>query len=230
MATAKKLLNQAIRRLNELSTAAPIRWTRAELLVFLNDALFELNLIAADNQDTITITADSTHNIYDLPDGVVAPLSVRTTEGYLLRQQLYDIDNEADWEGDNEKRLHPRSWAPVGLGKIIIFPRPLSNTTIYVEVLAFHDPIGDVELDLPTRPEYDPAVEDFVVSRAMFKEGGAEFQQALVYYNRFVDAVQELSGRNVIRSLPSWDIRESKLSETSLREGAPKIKVAEEPQ
>jgi hypothetical protein len=223
MATASELIDQAIRRLNEMNnTAAPIRWTRPELLVFLNDALFELNLIAADNQDTIEIIADSTHNIYDLPAGTVAPLSVRTTHGYLLRQQVNDIDNEADWEASNAIRLWPRSWSPVGLNKILIYPRPLVSVTLYVEILEFHDPIGDVALNLPVRPEYERAVEDFIVSRAMFKEGGAEFQQALIYYTRFIEAVQELSGRNVIRSLPSWDIRESKLSETSLREGAPK--------
>jgi hypothetical protein len=227
MATARELIDQAIRRLNEMNnTAAPIRWTRPELLVFLNDALFELNLIAADNQGTITITADSAHNVYDLPPGTIAALSVRTVDGYLLRQQVNDIDNEADWESDKAVRLRINSWAPIGLTKILIYPRPLIGTIIYVEILAFHDPIEDVDLNLPIRPEYERAIEDFIVCRGMFKEGGAEFQQALVYYSRFIDAVQELSGRNVIRSLPSWDIREGKLSETSLREGAPQPKVA----
>ena len=229
MASARELIDQAIRRLNELNPEIPIRWTRSEILGFLNDALFELNLIAADNQDIIPIIVDSTHNIYDLPEGTVAPLSIRTSFGYLLRQQVNDIDNEADWEADNAVRMKIQSWAPVGLTKILIYPRPLMETVIYVEILAYHAPVEDADEELPTRPEYERAIEDFIVSRAMFKEGGAEFQQALQCYERFVGAAQELSGRNVIRSLPSWDIREGKMSDTSLREGAPKSKVQGNP-
>jgi hypothetical protein len=220
MATAHHIIDQAIRRVNELNPDAPIRWTRDEMLLWLNDALFELNLIAADNQDTVTITADNTHNIYDLPTNVVAPLTVRTDHGYLQRQQAVDMDNETDWEDAAAVRQFIQTWAPIGLTKILIYPRPIANTSVYVEVLSFHDPMLDVELDMPVRPEYERAIEDFMVSRAMFKEVGAEFQQALVYYGRFAEAIQQLSGRNIIRSLPSWDVIESTLSRTSVREGA----------
>jgi hypothetical protein len=224
MGTASGILDQSIRRLNELSTTSPVRWTRAELLVFLNDGMAELNLIAADFQDTHAVAIDNTETVWDLPEAVVGPFSVRTPDsGYLLRQLIEDLDKETDWEDPVYQRMHPKCWATLGMEKIIITPRVNNATTIYVECLTQYSSVPDAAVDMGSwiRPEYEQAIEDFVVSRAMFKEGGAEAVQAISFYARFLDTVQQLSGRNIVRRYPAWDVGpEAMTSQTTPRGGA----------
>lgn len=221
MGLANAILDQSIRRLNELSTTSPIRWTRAELMVFFNDAMDELNLIAADYQTTDPVAINNTSNVWSLPTSVIGPFSVRVGN-YLIREHLEDLDKDSQWEDPMVARMNPKTWSSLGLSKIIITPRPTVAAIAYVEGLSQYSVVPDAAVDMISwiRPEYERSIEDFIISRAMFKEGGAEFQQAMVFYNRFLDTVQQLSGRNVIRRYPSWDVTETKLSETTLREGA----------
>ena len=224
MGFANAILDQSIRRLNELSTSSPVRWTRAELMVFFNDGMAELNLIAADYQETHSIPIDNSSTVWDVPEAVIGVFSVRCgNSGYLFRQFVEDLDKESDWEGPYVQRERPKSWAPMGLEKVIVTPRVNNATTIYVEALTQYSVVTDAAVDMIAwiRPEYEQAIEDFIVSRAMFKEGGAEAMQALPVYARFLDAVQQLSGRNVVRRYPAWDVGpEAMPSETTLRHGA----------
>lgn len=224
MGFANAILDQSIRRLNELSTTSPVRWTRSELMVFFNDAMAELNLISADYQSTDPIAIDNTSNVWTLPTSVVGPFSIRVGE-YLLREYIENLDKDSQWEDPMMIRMRPKSWATLGLSKVIITPRPAAATTAYVEGLSQYPIVPDAAVDMIAwiRPEYERSIEDFIISRAMFKEGGAEFQQATVFYSRFLDTVQQLSGRNVIRRYPSWDITEAKTSATTLREGADSV-------
>jgi hypothetical protein len=203
MALVNELIDQVLRRLDELSTTAPVHWTRAEILVFVNEALSELNLIAWEFQDTAEITFNTNDNVYNNPTTILAPISVRAPN-YLRRQTADDIDHEVKWDSPSEKRLHSRTWAPLGLNKIMIYPRPLGSLTGYVEGIIEHVPVTDSAMDLPTRPEYDGALEDYCVERATFKEGPSELEQASRHYKNFLDQVQECSGRNVIRMYPRY--------------------------
>lgn len=225
MGTASAIIDQAIRRLNELSTTTPIRWTRPELLVFLNDGMAELNLIAADYQETHSLTVDNTATVWDLPEAVIGTFSVRSPHGYLIKQFVEDLDKEYEWEDPSFQRLYTKYWASVGLEKIVVTPRVSNSTVLSVEALTQYDPVPDAAVDMIAwiRPEYEKAIEDFIVSRAMFKEGGAEAQQALQFYARFLDTVQQLSGRNIIRRYPAWEVGpEALTSEMTLRKGAEK--------
>lgn len=219
MANANEILDQAIRRLNELVPATPVHWTRPELLVFLNEGMSELNLITADYQRTVGVAVNNTANVWDLPAGVIAPLSVRLEDRYLRREAIEHLDKEMRWEASDAVRLNAKTWCPLGLYKVIVAPRTIGARTLNVEVLQEHPQVADAAVPIPLRPEYERALEDYVVGRALFKEGGAEFQQGLVCYNRFLDVVQQLSGRNILRSYPAWDVQpETKTSETTLRE------------
>jgi hypothetical protein len=111
----------------------------------------------------------------------------------------------------------------VGLEMVIVVPWTFGSVPIIVEALTQYPPVLDESIDLATylRPEYEIALTDFIVSRAMFKEGGQESTQALSIYARFLDAVQQLSGRNIIRRYPSWDVGpDVETSPTTLRGGA----------
>lgn len=220
MALANEVLDQSIWRLNELVPATPIRWTRPELLVFLNDGIHELNLLSGDIQRTVQIIINNTANVWNFPAGIIAPLTLRVETKYLYRESVENLDKEDDWELPTKIRMDPTTWAPLGLYKFVIYPRPINARTINAEVFHEHIPVTDAAVALPVRPEYERCLEDYVVSRAMFKEGGAEAQQALVFYNNFLDTVAQLTGRNIVRSYPAWDARPAtQISETTLRGG-----------
>jgi hypothetical protein len=221
MGNVRTIIDQVARRLNELYPDDPEHWLRDELLVFLVDGLTELNLIAGEIQRTVTVTLNSTDNIYALPATVIAPMSCRVDGYYLQKQALTELDNELDWEQAGLNRNRPATWCGFGLTQILIHPRPLAAKTALVETLSMHPDLTnpDTATDLDIRPEYEPALEDFMLHRAMFKEGGAEFQQAQLFYVRFLDAVQFLSGLNVLRRYPAWDVApETELSEVAGRE------------
>jgi hypothetical protein len=218
MATTAQIIDQAIRRLSELSVTVPVHWTRAELLDYLTEAVNELNLIAAEIQTTEPINTANDVNVYNLAVTAIAPMALRVNGKYLLKQPVLDLDNEADWEGDDEERKDIKIWCPLGLQKIIIWPRPIFQpTALMVEELSQHPAIVDGATNLIIRPEYESAIEDYMVHRAMFREGGPEVDQMEPFYARFLDQVQQLSGRNIIRRYPAWDVEpETKTSETTL--------------
>lgn len=211
---ADDLITNILKRLDELDATAPIHWTRAEILVFVNDAIAEFNLIAWEFQGTETISIDTTHNIYNVPTSMIAPVSVRD-ENYLRRYLLDDLDKEARWENSDENRMQAKAWAPIGLNLLAIWPRPLAAKSIYIEGIIEHTPVADASDDLPVRPEYEAAIEDYCVERATFKEGGQPLGQAGTLYEHFLDSVQLASGRNVIRMYPKFSL--AKVSDESLR-------------
>lgn len=215
MATVAELISQVLRRLDELDPATPVHWLREEILVFVNEALTELNLIAWEFQDTATVTLDDTHNVYDQPSAILAAVTVRAPN-YLRRQTADDIDHEVRWDSPTAKRLNVRTWAPLGLNKFMIYPRPLGSLSAYVEGIVEHTPVTDSAMTLPVRPEYESAIEDFCVERATFKEGPSELEQAGSHYKNFLDKVQQASGRNVIRMYPRYS--SGIVSDDNLRE------------
>ncbi len=207
--TVEQLITQILRRLNELDPEHPVRWSRDEILVFVNDAIAELNLIAWLVQANSTKTIDSTHNVYDYPTEVLAAFSLRVGTKYLWRTTVSDLDAEARWEDSTETRLEPKQWATLGLDKFVIHPRPLSDLTAYVEALIEHTELEDDDTALPVTSEYEPLIEGYCVERAEFKEGGAELSQAGQQYADFLDGAQELSGRNIVRSYPRFTAEET---------------------
>lgn len=211
---ANTLITNILKRLDELDATAPIHWTRAEILVFVNDAISEFNLIAWEFQGAETISIDSTHNIYNVPTAMIAPISIRD-ESYLRRYLLDDLDKEARWENSDENRMQAKAWAPVGLNLLAIWPRPMTTKSIYIEGIIEHTPVTDTADDLPIRPEYEAAIEDYCVERATFKEGGQELGQAGALYEYFLDSVQLAAGRNVIRMYPKYS--RANISDESLR-------------
>src|SRR5919109_1947201 len=209
MGTGAGIITQALNRLDN-----PTRWTRAELLVFLNDALHELNLVAGAFQSAATITVTGTANVYAAPSGTVAPLAISSSGRYLLRRTISDLDDESDWEKPEAARLRVSDWAPLGLTKIVIFPRPLSSTILSVERLTEHTAATDGTTALPLPSEYDSALEDYVVGRALFKEGGPEVAEGAALHKRFLDTVQELAGRRSVQNYPVLEVAKTATAPT----------------
>jgi|GEM_PF-3036219 hypothetical protein len=205
MATVAEIISQVLRRLDELSTTVPVHWTREEILVFVNDALTELNLASWIFQGSKALALTTIDNVYDQPAGIIAATGVRCPN-YLRRETLYNLDLEAKWDSAGENRNNVETWCPLGLNKLLIYPRPLVAKTAYVEGIIEHTPVTDNSDPLPVRAELESAIEDYCVERATFKEGPSEISQVGNLYKNFLDKVQAESGRNVIRMFPRFSV------------------------
>jgi len=215
MATVAEIISQVLRRLDELSITTPVHWTRGEILVFVNDSLTELNLISWIFQGTKTLTINATDNVYDQPDGVVAAITIRCPN-YLRRESVFNVDLEAQWDSPSANRKDVQTWAPIGLNKFLIYPRPLVPKTAYVEGIIEHTPVTDSSDPIPVRAELESAIEDYCVERATFKEGAAGMVQVGPLYKNFLDKAQQEAGRNVIRMFPRFSM--GVVSEESLKQ------------
>jgi hypothetical protein len=204
MATVSEVIDQILRRLDELSTTAPVHWTRAQVLVYVNDALNELNLIALEFQGSASLSINSTDNVYDVPDEIVAIAAVHVDREYLMRSTVDDLDKEIPWEKSDQVRIKVQHWAPLGLNKILIARRPHVEKTATLEGVLQHTAVTDSSESLPCRDEYVPIIEDFSVERATFREGGYELNHASGLYTNFIAVSQDLSGRNVASSFPRY--------------------------
>ena len=234
-------IDQIMRRLSELSVSAPIRWSRSEILLFINDGIAEFNLITGEIQGTETIellaaqgnaltvsdtfapTGDAPYETYLLgPDAVtgenlfslqsdvcIAPIAVRVNQKFLRPvKSTQDLDKEADFEQADQIASAPSQWCPLGLDKIILHKRSITpGQTAIVTELVHPDPVIDSgSSSIPLPDEYAAALDDFVVSRALFKEGGPEAKQGVQFYDQFLDVAQQRSGRNTIRRYPPWTV------------------------
>jgi hypothetical protein len=199
MIFTNQVINQIIRQLSELVVATPVHWTRSEILVWVNDGIIELNLIAGEIQDYDTITLSTSSNVVNLTSRIIAPLVVSINGIDLRRQTIADLDRETDFELTNQVATEPKTWCPFGLTKIIIWPRPTSPVDVNVYGPVVNTPVTDAAVPIPLRDEYVPAIQDYCVFRGLIKEGGAETQQGVQFYSRFLDTVSQLSGRNIVR-------------------------------
>lgn len=202
------LITQVLARLDEVNPLVPIHWTRGEILVYVNEALSEMNLVIWEFQSTATLAITPSANVYDCPASMIAAIAVR--DGKYLRQETFDsLDKSVPWESPAAKRISPISWAPLGLNKLIIYPRPHVAKSITVEGLIEHTPVTDSAMAIPASAEYESAIQDFCVERATFKEGVQELYQASSLYKEFLESIQTRSGRQVLPSPQMFAIEQT---------------------
>jgi hypothetical protein len=204
MATAEDVISQVLRRLDELDPDSPVRWTRPEILVYLNEALTELNLISLEFQGSADLSIDSSNNVYSVPDPIIAISTVYIDNRYLRRTTVDQLDYEIKWDVSDLKEITPKIWAPLGLNKLVIVKKPHAAKTARLEGVKRHTAVTDSAEDLPCRTEYIPAIEDFCVHRATFRDGGYELNHAEPFYTNFLTTAQDLSGRKVVSSYPRY--------------------------
>ena len=198
-----EIISQILRRLDELSTTTPVHWTRAEILVYVNEAINEFNLIAWEYQAEHLVSVNSANNVCNCPSAIIAASSVRGPR-YLRRATVEDMDHECEWEAASAVRAIMKTWAPIGLNKFMVYPRPIVATTVCVAGLADPPLVTDSEDHIMVKPEWIGAIEDYCVERATFKEGPSELGQSGHLYQSFLDKANQAAGRNVIRSYPRF--------------------------
>jgi hypothetical protein len=193
------VIDQIIRQLSELTTVAPVHWSRSEILGWVNDGIIELAIISGELHDFETVTLSTSSNVVNLPSNIIAPIVVSVNGRDLRRETITDLDRETDFEAVDQVATVPSTWCPFGLTKIIIWPRPTSAIDARVYGPVKPTLVSDTPSSMPLRDEYVPAIQDYSVFRSLIKEGGAETNQGMQFYQRFLDTVSQLSGRNIIR-------------------------------
>ena len=180
MATAGSVIDDALDRLQE-SRTDPVFWSRAELLVFVNDGFLEFTLMAGQ------LTTEATYpligaKLQAVPITAIALLHVSYASEMVEKSTVERFDREnPNWESQYGIL---RKWSPCGLDKWIIDRHPTSALNVSLTTLDIPPDLGEAtEIDLA--PEYVEALIDYVFHMARFKEGGAEFQQAVPAYDDF---------------------------------------------
>lgn len=180
MATAGSVVDDALDRLQE-SRTTPIFWSRAELLIFVNEGFLEFTISAGQ------LTTETTYpligaKIQAIPVTAIALIHVSYASEMVEKSTIERFDRaNPNWESQYGVL---QKWSPCGLDKWIVDRHPTSALSVSLTTLDNPQPLEeDSEIDLA--PEYIEALTDYVFHMARFKEGGAEFQQAMPAYDDF---------------------------------------------
>jgi len=206
-------------------------WSREELLGHLNDALTEWQLLTWDNtleEEAVNVEVDPIHNVYAVPDRFLAPLGVRYGHyGHSLRRTtVEELDRECQWEDPLDKRLNPREWAPIGVEKFLIHPKPLSDGYVSVTGVDRHELLRDEPgATIPIRREHVPALVDWVVNRAAYKLGGQVLYSYAHKYDAFLLAANRVKKIDLEKLRPK--VPKGVVDDAGLREGAERREALE---
>ena len=163
------------------------------------------------------LTLNPEENVYPVPESLLLPLAVSAPHS-LRRCTVGDLDKECEWESKHGSRLNVREWCPIGNDKLLIHPRPLTDTAASVEGLIVHEPVLDNGVSvMPIRPEYVQCIEDWCVERAAFKEGGQLLATYRNQYEQFLSIAQRIRGISIIKLKPQ--LPQGVVGEGGLKEG-----------
>lgn len=180
MATAGSVIDDVLDRLQE-SRTSPIFWSRAELLVFVNDGFLEFTLLAGQ------LTTEATYpligaKIQAVPITAIALIHVSYASEMVEKSSVERFDRQnPNWESQYGIL---QKWSPCGLDKWIVDRHPTSATNVSLTTLDSPETLEESS-SIDMAPEYVEALIDYVFHMARFKEGGAEFQQAMEAYDNF---------------------------------------------
>lgn len=184
MSTAADVITAALELLDEDPTA-PVFWTRAELLVLVNDGFLEYTIGASQ------LTSEATYplvgaKVQAVPLNAIAIIHVAYSNELVEKTSIEVMDRgNPNWAA--QYGILQR-WAPCGLDKWIIDRHPISAQSVSLTVLNAPTTLAETDtIDLA--PEFIESLIDYVYHAARFKEGGAEFGQSMEQYDEFKDKV-----------------------------------------
>jgi len=205
------VINTVLERLEE--TVTPIFWTRAEMLLYLNEGMKELNNLAAKLHLESGVVTDSDDNFYAPPTNTIAVMAASVGDKSLERVTLEDLDREDRfWEGKTGTIL--KRWAPIGCNLFAIFPRPGVPTTSSAFTTGFTGGFGaggflsiTVEfavLKLPATiedngdpidmdDEFIESIQDYTFHVSRFKEGGPEFAHSMAAFKNAINRMGDVA-------------------------------------
>ncbi|GIB55152.1 TPA: DUF6682 family protein [Vibrio cholerae] len=185
--TVKVLLDRIARDLIDIRN---VRWSRPELMDFLNDAIAAIVLRRPDlSRTTSKVHADT--NTVALPDDAYQILAVNHINN--IAAQYVDINklNQLYPEWRNTSGV-PVCWTRNELDETTLFIYPSPESRVDVEVVYSRTLKVTQESDsFPLSPMYEGVVGDFVMYRAYNKDSQnpAEGQKAQLHLQAFASAL-----------------------------------------
>lgn len=188
--SGQELIDTVLERLEE-SLVAPVFWTRAEILGYINEGLMELNLISGRLHTTGSVVVSSS-NFYSSPDSTISVMHAAVGGKSLTRTSLEDLDRRnSQWESQTGT---PKRWAPIGVNLLAVHPRPASGTSsVDFSVLRVPTAMIDDSTAIDLDDEFIDALEDYGFHISRFKEGGQEFANAMSALEDFAKRVGDLA-------------------------------------
>lgn len=211
--TAAQVIDRTLQKLIE-STTVPVRYTRIEVLNWLNEGMAELNLISGQVQSSETISWSTSTNIHNLASTSIGAISVYYNGKSIRKESVEGLDRIVDWEKSGKTGNRPLLWVPLGLTKIIIYPRAASSGGSLTVHVLYHTSLTDSATAISLPDYHIASLEDYCFHRSRFKEGGAEFIQSIDDYKRFEESAEVLAGHAIWKREPAFSY-------------APKTKTAE---
>lgn len=193
------IIDDVLDRLAE-SRTAPVFWSRDELMVYLNDGFLEFTLMAGQliSENVYPLVGAK---IQAVPSTAIALIHVSYVSVLAEKSTLEQFDRaDPGWEA---KYGIFQRWAPCGLDKWFLDKHPV--TAIYANLTTLDVPPELTEADfIDLAPEYVEALTDYVFHMARFKEGGAEFGQAMTQYDSFRNKAGLQEQRTYVDQFVLW--------------------------
>jgi hypothetical protein len=205
-ADTEAIISRVLMRLAEMSPENPKHWSRDEILVWLNDAITEFNLIAGYLTKTVTVSWSQTENVLNLPNDTIVPLEVYYNDNIIKKYTIEGLDSKLVWD-DGSTGLVPKAWCPFGSQKIVVYPLSQKSTQSLSVVTLYQPSTLTGPASIEVVHQYFDAIEHYMYARARFKEGGAEFQQADIDYDRFFEQAVEWKTRVSQQRRTTWKTR-----------------------
>lgn len=198
---ASSAVDIVLYRLGE-DPAAPIHWSRAEILDLVWEGLLEATLISGHLQAAVNVTLAG-NSIQAAPNHI-AILHVRIGNSSLQEYSVDELDaGRPGWVNEAPVGV-PSRWSPIGTTKLLTEPRSGSSSPVAVcTVLQFPAVLAEASV-IPLEDEYVEALENYAFSAARLKEGGAEWKQSLADYDRCLQRIGQLAERVQWKNAPEW--------------------------
>ncbi|MCG7586745.1 DUF6682 family protein [Photobacterium sp. OFAV2-7] len=178
-----------------------VRWTRAELIDYLNDAIAAI-LIRRPDLSRTTANKQLTGNTLTLPDDAYQILTVNHIDN--IAAQYVDINKlnqlYPDWRVTEGV---PSCWTRNELDEttLFVYPKPTAEVTIefvYSRNLA----AGSETDDFPLPDLYEGVVVDFMMYRAYNKDGqnASESNKAQLHFQSFATSLGDKAAADSAKS------------------------------
>ncbi len=180
MATAAEVITNALYRLEE-DPVSPIFWSRAELLILLNEGYIEFVLGSGYKQSQSNYTPIGS-KMQALPENCMGLIGVQWQSKPIEKTTIEGFDeSNRRWDYLNG---YLSQWAPCGVDRWFMNATPQQAFT--VNLITLDQPAALAEGDtIGLEDEFIKGLEDYLFSCARFKEGGGEFRQAQESYDDF---------------------------------------------
>lgn len=198
MGTIADIEARVLDRLEESRTSPQFWNLQNEVRPAIVEAMNEASLITGEPEvrSSSATTVPQSTTLQAMPAGALAIVRVEGTSSLSIsKTSVWDLDhNTPGWQNDTGDI--PRMWFALGLTQWGIYPQLTADVEVVLTTVGFPvvsaRPYSGAET-IPFQIEFHEALEDYASHILRFKEGGAEFQQSLAAYNRYLARMEELS-------------------------------------